>query len=31
MFGIGLGLSGVAGCLLSMAYTISRRWASPTP
>ncbi len=23
MFGIGLGLSGVAGCLLSMAYTIS--------
>eukprot|EP01031_Cornospumella_fuschlensis_P014203 gene14203-17360_t len=23
MFGIGLGLSGVAGCLLSMAYTIT--------
>ncbi len=23
MFGVGLGLSGVAGCLLSMTYTIA--------
>jgi branched-chain amino acid transport system permease protein len=29
MFGIGLGLSGVAGCLLSMAYTISPAMGEP--
>jgi branched-chain amino acid transport system permease protein len=29
MFGIGLGLSGVAGCLLSMAYTISPSMGEP--
>jgi len=29
MFGIGLGLSGVAGCLLSMAYTISPSMGQP--
>ena len=29
MFGIGLGLSGVAGALLSMAYTISPPWVEP--
>ena len=29
MFGIGLGLSGVAGCLLSMAYTISPSKGEP--
>jgi branched-chain amino acid transport system permease protein len=29
MFGIGLGLSGVAGCLLSMAYTISPYMGQP--
>jgi len=29
MFGIGLGLSGVAGCLLSMAYTISPSMGVP--
>ena len=29
MFGIGLGLSGVAGCLLSMAYTITPSMGEP--
>jgi branched-chain amino acid transport system permease protein len=29
MFGVGLGLSGVAGCLLSMAYTISPSMGEP--
>jgi branched-chain amino acid transport system permease protein len=29
MFGIGLGLSGLAGCLLSMAYTISPAMGEP--
>ena len=29
MFGIGLGLSGLAGCLLSMAYTISPSMGEP--
>ena len=29
MFGLGLGLSGVAGCLLSMAYTISPSMGQP--
>jgi branched-chain amino acid transport system permease protein len=29
MFGIGLGLSGVAGCLLSMSYTISPSMGEP--
>ncbi|MFM8609094.1 MAG: branched-chain amino acid ABC transporter permease [Burkholderiaceae bacterium] len=29
MFGIGLGLSGVAGCLLSMAYTIAPAMGEP--
>jgi len=29
MFGIGLGLSGVAGCLLSMAYTIAPSMGEP--
>jgi len=29
MFGVGLGLSGVAGCLLSMAYTISPAMGEP--
>jgi branched-chain amino acid transport system permease protein len=29
MFGMGLGLSGVAGCLLSMAYTISPAMGEP--
>lgn len=29
MFGIGLGLSGLAGCLLSMAYTISPAMGTP--
>lgn len=29
MFGLGLGLSGVAGCLLSMAYTISPAMGEP--
>ncbi|MBM3376353.1 MAG: branched-chain amino acid ABC transporter permease [Betaproteobacteria bacterium] len=29
MFGIGLGLSGIAGCLLSMAYTISPSMGEP--
>jgi branched-chain amino acid transport system permease protein len=29
MFGLGLGLSGVAGCLLSMAYTISPSMGEP--
>ena len=29
MFGIGLGLSGVAGCLLSMAFTISPNMGEP--
>ena len=29
MFGMGLGLSGVAGCLLSMAYTISPSMGEP--
>lgn len=29
MFGIGLGLSGLAGCLLSMAYTISPNMGEP--
>jgi branched-chain amino acid transport system permease protein len=29
MFGIGLGLSGVAGCLLSMAYTITPAMGEP--
>ncbi|MDP3347445.1 MAG: branched-chain amino acid ABC transporter permease, partial [Hydrogenophaga sp.] len=29
MFGIGLGLSGVAGCLISMAYTISPSMGEP--
>ena len=29
MFGIGMGLSGVAGCLLSMAYTISPAMGEP--
>ena len=29
MFGIGLGLSGVAGCLLSMSYTISPAMGEP--
>jgi branched-chain amino acid transport system permease protein len=29
MFGIGLGLSGVAGCLLSMSYTISPSMGQP--
>ena len=29
MFGIGLGLSGVAGCLLSMTYTISPSMGEP--
>ncbi len=29
MFGIGLGLSGVAGCLLSMAYTLSPSMGEP--
>jgi branched-chain amino acid transport system permease protein len=29
MFGIGLGLSGIAGCLLSMAYTISPAMGEP--
>ncbi|MFZ2648793.1 MAG: branched-chain amino acid ABC transporter permease [Burkholderiaceae bacterium] len=29
MFGIGMGLSGVAGCLLSMAYTISPSMGEP--
>jgi branched-chain amino acid transport system permease protein len=29
MFGIGLGLSGVAGCLLSMAYTINPSMGEP--
>ena len=29
MFGIGLGLSGVAGCLLSMAYTINPSMGQP--
>ncbi|HEU4458146.1 MAG TPA: branched-chain amino acid ABC transporter permease [Methylibium sp.] len=29
MFGIGLGLSGVAGCLLSMSYTISPSMGGP--
>jgi branched-chain amino acid transport system permease protein len=29
MFGAGLGLSGVAGCLLSMAYTISPSMGEP--
>lgn len=29
MFGVGMGLSGVAGCLLSMAYTISPSMGEP--
>jgi len=29
MFGVGLGLSGVAGCLLSMAYTVSPSMGEP--
>lgn len=29
MFGVGLGLSGVAGCLLSMAYTLSPAMGEP--
>ena len=29
MFGVGLGLSGVAGCLLSMTYTISPAMGEP--
>ena len=29
MFGLGLGLSGIAGCLLSMAYTISPAMGEP--
>jgi branched-chain amino acid transport system permease protein len=29
MFGVGLGLSGVAGCLLSMAYTITPAMGEP--
>ena len=29
MFGVGLGLSGVAGCLLSMAYTITPSMGEP--
>ena len=29
MFGVGLGLSGVAGCLLSMTYTISPSMGEP--
>jgi branched-chain amino acid transport system permease protein len=29
MFGVGLGLSGIAGCLLSMAYTISPSMGEP--
>ena len=29
MFGIGLGLSGLAGCLLSMTYTISPSMGEP--
>jgi branched-chain amino acid transport system permease protein len=29
MFGIGLGLSGVAGCLLSMTYTIAPAMGEP--
>jgi branched-chain amino acid transport system permease protein len=29
MFGIGMGLSGLAGCLLSMAYTISPAMGEP--